>query len=188
MSAESRWLDLLKAPGPQLFAIGAACLAFLYAVAEGWLPRISDQVRLLVAAFMLLCLFLWLATVWTWATGKASTALGRWRSKRARAHFLLRLADEIETFSPKELEIVAYLLVNDMRMFQGDLDGGNAATLIARRVVVRGNRGPMITRMNEMPWKIEDDVWEVLYACKEKFPLAAAATLRTEPWRKHWMA
>lgn len=96
------------------------------------------------------------------------------------------LAEEIETLSKKEREIIAYLLHHKQRMFPCDVDGGHAATLIARGIVRHALRDKQVFAYDAMPVEVPLEVWRFLTANAEKFPYEDNDDA-PHPWRKHWM-
>jgi len=96
------------------------------------------------------------------------------------------LAEELETLSKQEREIIAYLLHHKQRMFTCAVDGGRAATLISRGIVRHALRPNQVFDYNDMPVEIPPEVWRFLRANVDKFPYDGDED-EPHPWRKHWM-
>lgn len=97
-----------------------------------------------------------------------------------------RLFEEVETLSEREREILAYLLHHNQRLFTCNVDGGRAATLIARGIVRQAMRPGQVFDFDDMPVEIPIEIWRVLRARAERFPYAGDGE-EPYPWRKHWM-
>jgi hypothetical protein len=96
------------------------------------------------------------------------------------------LAEDIETLSKQEREILAYLLHHKQRMFTCAVDGGRAATLISRGIVRHALRHNQIFEYDDMPVEIPLEVWRFLRANADKFPYDGDED-DPYPWRKDWM-
>lgn len=95
------------------------------------------------------------------------------------------LAEEIETLSKKEHEIIAYLLHHKQRLFTCEADGGNAATLISRGIVRRALTSGQVFAYEDMPVEVPLEVWRFLRANVDKFPYDGDDD-DPYPWRKDW--
>lgn len=95
------------------------------------------------------------------------------------------LAEEIETLSKKEREIIAYLLRHKQRLFTCEADGGNAATLMSRGIVRRALKSGQVFAYEDMPVEIPLEVWRFLRANVDKFRYDGDED-DPHPWRKHW--
>jgi hypothetical protein len=96
------------------------------------------------------------------------------------------LAEEIDTLSKKEREIIAYLLHHNQRLFTCDVDGGHAATLISRSIVRRALKPGQVFDYDDMPVEVPLEIWRFLRAHVDKFPYDGDGE-EPHPWRKHWM-
>ncbi len=96
----------------------------------------------------------------------------------------------IPSMTEEEKGIIGYLLAKDQRVFTNSPDGGHATTLISKRIVVPAVVPGQTFSYYEMPFKIPDDVWEVLIAHKAEFPYMPPDDGESErhPWRRHWAA
>jgi hypothetical protein len=99
-------------------------------------------------------------------------------------------AREVEEYipymTPKDREIIAYLLHHKQRMFTADSDGGHARLLLSRGIVrVAAKHGQHID-MSDVPFEVPRHIWDVLARNKEKFPYTADDDA-PYPWRVHWM-
>jgi hypothetical protein len=95
------------------------------------------------------------------------------------------LAEEIETLSKKEQEIISYLLHHKQRLFTCEVDGGNAATLISRGIVRKALTSGQAYTYEDMPVEIPLEVWRFLRANADKFPYDGDDD-DPYPWRKDW--
>jgi Super-infection exclusion protein B len=105
------------------------------------------------------------------------------RQKRAARNY-------IQHMSSKERQIIAYLLAKNQKMFTCASDGGYAATLISRAILVRALQSGQVFRMDDMPMAVPDHIWDVLLAHKDQFPYRPERGERgaeVEPWRVPWM-
>ncbi|MFH1340147.1 MAG: hypothetical protein ABIL01_02885 [Pseudomonadota bacterium] len=93
------------------------------------------------------------------------------------------LSEGIETLSGKEREILAYLLHHQQRMFTCALDGGHAATLMARGIVRKALKPGQAFDADDMPVEIPIEVWRFLRSNVEKFPYYEEEDA-PYPWRK----
>ena len=91
----------------------------------------------------------------------------------------------------KEREIIGYLLAKNQKMFDYTADGGDANTLISRRIVVCAMLPGQSYTNYGVTFKIPEHVWDVLIKHKAEFPYTLPKPgEKTEPypWAIHWMA
>jgi hypothetical protein len=103
------------------------------------------------------------------------------RSRRAIRNYIPHM-------TPKEREIIAYLLGHNQKMFTAAQDGGYATTLLSRGIVVIALRPGQVFLGEDTPMAIPDDVWKVLVQHKSDFPITDEVKDGPHPWRVHWMA
>lgn len=96
------------------------------------------------------------------------------------------LAEEIETLSKKEREILAYLLHHKQRVFSCAADGGHASTLISRGLVRHALRQNQVFDYDDIPVEIPLEIWRFLRANGDKFPYEGNED-DPYPWGKDWM-
>ena len=187
MTPDPRWLEILKASGWQTTAIAAACGVFLLIAAWGWLPPLPAIVTLAVVFTFLVCTFLALASM--------GSALFQFIPLKVWIlHYVYRRREEraireyIPHMTEEEREIVAYLLAKNQKSFTGAMDGGRAATLISRRIIVRALQPQQVFLADDVPFMIPDHVWTVLHHHRERFPYTPKDDVEAHPWREHWMA
>jgi hypothetical protein len=102
--------------------------------------------------------------------------------RRARG----QVARDIRLMTPKEKEIIGYLLAKRQNTFTYTVDGGYASTLISKRIVVCALLpGQVVTRFG-MPFTVPDFVWDVLVKHKAEFP-NTWKTGEPPPWVVSWM-
>ena len=64
------------------------------------------------------------------------------------------IKEQLGELSKKEREIIAYLLRHNQRMFTAEMDGGHAATLIARGIVRNALRPGQAFDVTDVPMEI----------------------------------
>ena len=104
MTPDPRWLEILKASGWQTAAISLGCGALLWASHKGWLPPFEPLLVQLVAAAMVICGFLALASFLSNATiqiGKQIASLKEWLALR---HSIRTLNTEEIAFLKEQLQ------------------------------------------------------------------------------------
>jgi hypothetical protein len=104
------------------------------------------------------------------------------RSKRG-------LRGYIKHMTPKEREIIAYLLAKNQKTFTAASDGGHARTLLSRGIVIILVRDGQLLDPENVPMTIPDHLWDVLQKHKDEFPHKPPDGDETDgaPWRVHWM-
>jgi hypothetical protein len=184
---DPKWLEILKASGPKTVACASACGSFLLLNALGWVPPL-DVWAVQTAAFgLLLFVCLGVASAATVATEffRPRERLARWlqRNSEQRA-----VREYIPHMTEKEREIIAYLLAKNQKTFQTTIDGGHAATLMARGIVRAA--GHQYVDQRRVPFTVPDHLWEVLAQHRANFPYAPPVRGEAEshPWAIHWMA
>jgi hypothetical protein len=189
MTINPKWLEILKASGWQTAAGASACALFLLVAHWGWLPPLEPWMVQLAAFALLLLGFLTLASFISSALKvfPASAWFVHWvtirREKKAAREYIPHM-------TPKEREIIGFLLAKNQKMLTVDSDGGHAVTLISRKIIVRGLQPGQVFHMTDMPMYVPDHVWDVLAAHKDQFPYhpPARGERETHPWRVPWMA
>ncbi len=186
MSADPRWLEILKSSGGQSFALAGAAGGLLLAIHFRLVPPLdAPWVHVALAVFLLGSL-LWIVSVLSVLNSFFSPRVWivHWRrvrqQKKAAEHY-------IPYMNERERKIIAYLLAHNQKMFTADSDGGYATTLVSRGIVVRALIGGQVFAANDMPLAVPDHVWEVLEKHKDKFPYRPSKD-EGHPWRVHWMA
>jgi hypothetical protein len=189
---DPRWLEILKASGWQMAAVGAACGLFLLVAHWGWLPPLDPWMIQLAAIAALICSFLAFASVvsatlrlfaiQTWVVH----LINRHRAKRAVRNYIPHMTDH-------EKQIIGYLLAKNQKMFSAESDGGYAAPLLSRGIVIVAARPGQHVSMSDVPMAIPDHVWDVLVKHKDQFPYKPPTPRRRDdvephPWRVPWMA
>jgi hypothetical protein len=191
MNIEARWLDILKATGPQTTAIAIACLIFLMLPTWGVISPLEAWERHLVVFALLVCGLLAVASVLTAAytffpAGRwLSYWINNWRLKH-------QVAAYIPFMTEKDRKIIAYLLEKNQKQFTGASDGGYAVGLISRGIIEADLRDKQVFRENDVPFHIPDPIWEVMVEHRSEFkyePEYSEEDGETEvfPWRVHWL-
>jgi hypothetical protein len=184
MDFDPKWLDILKATGPQTGAIALACGLFLLSPHLGWIAPLDTWVIQLVVFLLLITGWLSLASL--------ATALYKfiplhkwiihWRNMHGKRQAVRRY---IPHMTPKECEIIGYLLYHNQKMFTGAFDGGYARTLISHGIVVQALRAGQAFSQLDVPYAIPDYVWNILVQHKDEFPYQKPrGKQETHPWRE----
>jgi hypothetical protein len=71
---------------------------------------------------------------------------------------------------PDERKIIAWLIAHNQKTFTAAVDGGHAATLLSRGIVVTMGRAGQRIDLEDVPMGIPDHLWEVLVQHKQEFP------------------
>jgi hypothetical protein len=131
MTPDPKWLEILKASGWQTTALAVAFGLFLLAGRTGWLPSLDPWVIQLGALAFLVCGCLAVANMG--AAVVKFFPIQKWLKFWIDVHRNKRqIIKYIPYMTPKEREIIAYLLANNQTTFIAAADGGHAATLLAR--------------------------------------------------------
>jgi hypothetical protein len=178
----------LSAAGAYKLALAVVCGAYYYAAKTGVIPGAEPwELR---ASFLGALLFgvLWIAS--------ALIALLNFVPPRAwilhyvdvrkeRAH----LRSYIPNMTPKEREIIGYLLSHNQKLFIGAYDGGHAIPLISQRIAIMAVQPNQAFDFENTPFVIPDHLWSVLQEHRSQFPWNARDDDEAEahPWRIHWM-
>jgi hypothetical protein len=189
MTADPRWLEILKASGWQATALTAASALILYLNAtkrfsiplDSWVIQ-TAEVSLLVFG----CLSL--ASIGS-SIVKASSGP---RAKLARVWAIRKAKHQVErditSMTAKEREIIGYLLAQNQKMFETTGEGGHANTLISKRLVVCALLPGQSYSTYGVPFKIPEHVWDVLLKHKAEFPPPEKTEKpQPYPWAIHWM-
>jgi hypothetical protein len=185
MTGDPRWLEILKASGWQTaaLAVASALLIFLDKKKVFTLdPRIVQGAIVGLVAFGCLSvatLASLLAKKSTYLTVTLSGFLARGEAKR-------NIEKEIPQLTATEREIIGYLLHHNQRMFTNTTDGGHAATLISKGIVVIAARPGQTVSYFEVPFEIPRPIWNVLVKHAGEFPRPDEG--QKHPWRAHWMS
>ncbi|MFZ0852614.1 MAG: hypothetical protein WAO08_25845 [Hyphomicrobiaceae bacterium] len=187
--ADPRWLEILKASGWQTTFAALGCAIFLLLAERGVIPAQSlpSVIPIMWCAF-LLSSALALASIAQSAARAFPVDLWvrRWFLRRKAKR---EVADYIPFMSDKERQIIGYLLKYRRKTFDSADDGGYAAPLIARGIVVVAGVGGQRIDLERVPMAVPDHVWEVLEKHADEFPHRPDMNGKTEmqPWRVPWM-
>jgi hypothetical protein len=92
-------------------------------------------------------------------------------------YYLRKRRNEVEEYNPfmtpKEKEIIGYLLKHNLKTFTADSDGGYAVTLLSREIARVAVIDGQIIDQRDVPVIIPDHIWDVLAAYKDQFPYVA---------------
>jgi|SRR5271157_453819 len=191
MIPDPKWLEILKASFWQTTAIAAAAFLLIYVNAKRLLPASLEPWMIQAAEVALLvCGCLSLASICS-AVAKESKGP---RARLARLWAIRRVKHQvgkgIPEMTPKEREIIGYLLAKNQRMFTNTADGGHANTLISKGMVVCALLPGQACTDFEVPFEVPLHVWDVLMKHKAEFSYVPSKVGESEPhpWRVHWMA
>src|SRR6266849_7796713 len=160
MSADPRWLEILKASGWQTTALTAAAALTLYLNAAKRFPIPLDSWVIQTAEVSLLvCGCLSLASIGS-SIAKASSGprarlARRWAIRKAQH----QVEKDIPSMTTKEREIIGYLLTKNQKMFDYTADGGDANTLISKQIVVCAMLPGQSYTDFGVPFKVPDHIW-----------------------------
>jgi len=178
-----KFLDLIKSSGWQTAAAAVAFGGLWWLVKSKVLPPFEPTwiIHVVVLGF-LLSVALTLAAV----LSELTKPLGVWTRRHLAKRELVMSAENAVPFMTKEERaIIGYLLHHKRKVFEGDLDGGYAASLMGRGfVTILSRRGQMLD-YEQVPMTIPEPVWEVWERHKDKFPYKPVMNDGHEvhPWR-----
>jgi hypothetical protein len=185
MTLGSGWLDILKASGWQTTAIASACGLFLLSAHWGWLPPLAPWMMQIASFGFLLCSLLAVAGIL--GSAPVQSWIVHWITilKQKRA-----VRDYIPHMTEQDRKIISYLLAKNQKTFMYTQDGGYAATLISKQIIVCDLQPGQAFSPHHIPFKIPDHIWSVLLENKNKFPYKPPPPGETEvhPWAIPWMA
>jgi hypothetical protein len=179
-------IDLIKTSGWQTAAGAAAFGLVWWLIAKEAVPRPDPLAIILIVLAFFFCLFLTLAAIASAAFRRFNIWLAPIFARRAVA---ARAEKEIPFMTDSEQAIIGYLLHHNMKVFEADDDGGNAASLIGRGfVTILVRRGQMVD-LTRVPMTVLDPVWNVWKRNQDAFPYQPIYNGRREmlPWRISWM-
>lgn len=170
---------ILKALTPRVTVpFAAAAWILLYIHMRGLTPLPAGVIaQAWIVAILCTCLALT-----SFVTSLWSRIAGLWQHYRDKR----RTQTELKFLTPKEREIIAYLLAKQQRVFEVLPDGEEARSLMAKGFVVRTARRPP-TVHRDITVEVPPHVWEVLIRNRSRFPCQTPDP-ETRPWRTHWMA
>jgi hypothetical protein len=167
---DPKWLEILRARGWQTTFLAFGSAVFLWLAALGVIPTDTlPWIIPIVWLALLLCGSLALASIGQAAAHTFPAHL--WVQRRMLLRKAQRkVADDIPFMSDKERQIIGYLLHHRLKMFDCADDGGHAAALIARGMVVAAAARGQIFDMERVPMAVPDHVWAVLKKHADQFP------------------
>jgi hypothetical protein len=149
---------------------------------DSWVIQ-TAEVSLLVFGCLSLASFG--SSIVTASSGPRAKLARRWAIRKAQH----QVAKDIPSMTAKEREIIGYLLDKNQKMFDYTADGGDANTLISKRIVVCALLpGQPYTNFG-VPFKVPEHVWDVLIKYKAEFPAPAKLEKpQPYPWAIPWDA
>jgi len=182
MTPDPKWLEILKASGWQTGMLALACLVFVLLAVFSAIPTEPWMIILAVIGL------LFFTALWSASVGKATQplVLRRFAIRREKR----KVADYIPYMTPKERQIIGYLLKRNQKSFDCALDFGHAASLRGRGIIainaVRGQR----LDADHLPVMVPDHIWDVLETHCDQFPYKPElgdSGVEVYPWRRGWM-
>jgi len=185
---DPKWLEILKASGWQTFAIATAMALLLYGSHVHYLPELPDSVLLLVAAVFLICAMLTFTSLISWALKIFNIRLRFVRLSNQRVE-RRELTNYIPHMTQIERAIIGHLLARGQKTFTTNQDGGNAMTLISRRIIIHALQPGQVFTASKCPFVVPDHLWEVLEKHKANFPteIDPSNPNSPPPWHINWM-
>ncbi len=169
MSLDHKWLEILKARGWHLLALAAACGLLLFANNSKWIPILEPW--MIQGATFGLFVFGLLSIAGLISASLKFLLVKEFFIRWVRIHADKKnLKKYIPHMTPKERQIIGYLLEKNQKTITADHDGGDASTLISRRIIriiVVHNQQLDTTRV---PMIVPDHLWDVLVKFKHEFP------------------
>jgi hypothetical protein len=165
-------LELLKASRSQTSAVAVACVLLLVGPHHGWIPALS--VRVAIPAFFVgvLCagLFFFSLVSAAYDFFQVHKWMAFYRQCRNEA---LHTERYIEQMTPKEREIIGYLLHHNQRLITAEQSGGHAAPLVSQRILVMALQPNQAFTYEDTPFVIQEHIWKSLMRHKDRFPYCA---------------
>lgn len=187
---DPKWLQILKASGWQTTALTLACVLIITLIKGNIIPTTDSPLWIAIPSIFALvfgCLSLA-------AIGSALFKIFRPLELLNQWHFKRKKIKEIEKFIPymadKDREIIGHLLHHKQKGFQADQDGGYAAPLISKGIIVVSARRGQILDLTRVPYEIPDYIWTVLEENSVYFQYEASPDEKNEvnSWSIPWMA
>lgn len=125
MAIDAKWLDILKASGWQTAAIAAAGAVLLYANAKRLLPVPLERWMIQTAvATTIVCVCLTISSIVSATMRATQRQRARlWSGLVEQRRLRREVAAYIPSMTPREREIIAYLLAHNQRIFTNTPDG-----------------------------------------------------------------
>jgi hypothetical protein len=185
--ADSKWLEILKASGWQTTALTAACVAILLLIRNGIIPTTESPLWVAIPSIGALIFgSLSVASIGN-ALVKAvepGLRIKFWLLRRKQSK---EVSDFIPYMTPKDRQIIGYLLFHKQKTFQTESDGGYAAPLIAKGIIRVACKQGQIIDQSWMPFEIPDYAWEILEKNKDSFPYTPPkGKTEKHPWAISW--
>ncbi len=187
--ADPKWLEILKASGWQTTALTMACVIIVVLVRQGTIPTTNSPLWVTVPFIAgLIFGFLSLAAIGD-ALAKAlepSKRIKQWFWKRKK---IKDVSNFIPYMTEQDRAIIGYLLYHNQKTFQAGSDGGYAAPLISKGIIMVACKQGQVFDPSWTPFEIPDYAWSVLERNKSSFPYKPPKKGETEkhPWAIPWM-
>lgn len=183
MSApDPRWLEILKASSGQTLAIAVGLGILLAGIHFKMLPDPGAPWVVAIAAGALISGCLTVTAVASAAYRSLSPLVDRALKRRA---YERGVQEYLPFMTPAEKAIIAHLLHHRQKVFPAAVDGGHAATLLARGIILVAARPGQVFDPENVPMAVHDLAWKVFERHAEAFPYQPSSV---DPWRVHWMA
>lgn len=190
MTPDPKWLEILKASGWQTAALAAAFGVILLVIRIGWIASPDPWFTAFCMLAFLICLFLALASIGHAVANffQPRDRLDRWIKEK---QLQKTVREYIPFMTEQERKIISYLLANNQKTITAEQDGGYAATLISRGILVLAMRPGQVADPMNVPFAVPNYVWDELTKQREKFPSTPPKRQddrEPQPWRVPWMA
>ena len=188
----NKWSEALKAAittaGIYKMALAAVSGLYWFAASKQIIPS-AENWEIRVAAFG----FILFGVLWFFSIVASVISFCQPRQWLAHSISIHRKKREVINYIPymtsDERKIIAYLLANNMKTFPAEFDGGTAATLLSRGIVINHARPNQMLDLQNVPMAIPDPIWDVLQLHRDQFPYTPPKNGEVEPypWRVSWM-
>ena len=161
---DAKFLEVLKENGWKTTALAGACLTIYLLVEKGVIPTgdIHWWQSLPLTGFIIFS-FLSLSSILQVIVKTTRPVLRRVQVKFYIYKRKKSLIKEIPFLTDVEREIIAYLLHHNQKLFEAEIDGDRASTLLAKGIIRTANTRARMIAFDGVPFEIPDYVWDVFY-------------------------
>ena len=186
--ADPKWLEILKASGWKTGALALAFVLFIVLVKKDIVSAESTLWITIPTLGALICGSLFFASIGEGIVKavKPAARIDKWRRIR---HDQTMVREFVPHMTDQDRAIIGYLLHHNQKMFQHEIDGGYAASLISKGIIRQALRAGQHFEPNWVPFEVPDHIWTVLIENRESFPYEPEydGKVETHPWAIHWM-
>ncbi len=185
---DPRWLEILKASGWHTTALAVASALVLVLVKRQVIPTDGSPYWValpIIGTILFGCLSVAAVARASVRMLDPMTVVGRWRRRTAQQRSVRAYMPHM---TPRERQIIAYLLHHNQRVFQTEQDGGYAAPLISMGVIRTVGITGQVMDPRRVTFEIPDLVWRILDENRAMFPYDPSQEQGGAPWAIPWMA